>query len=151
MYITEGVGISDVLINKSTKSDVESRFGEKYRLIKHNRYSYEMKYDNLGLSFFYCLRDLEKKIFLIETYHGATSKGIVIGQSTLKDIFDNYGKEEGKGGCDSGACFYQYKGIQFYLVGDTEAKDDSIDPLQIKVVQIDVVSPDKSSNFCDDI
>jgi hypothetical protein len=151
-YITEGVGISGILIGKSTASDVVSSFGTKYTVNTHNEYSREIEYTDLGLSFYYCLKDKQKRIFLVEVYHGTTSKGIVIGQSTLKDVHDLYGKEDDAGNCDSGSCIHEYKGVQFYVEGpNTVATETNKDPLQMKVVEIDVMAPDKSSNFCDGI
>jgi hypothetical protein len=151
-FITEGVGIVDVLIGKSTKSDVLARYGNRYKLIKHNEYSREMEYADLGLSFYYCFKDTEKKIFLIEVHQGATSKGIVIGQSTLKDVYDLYGEEKEKGQCDSKSCVYEYKGVQFYIEGDSsDSEQKSVDLMQKKVIEVDVVSPDKSSNFCNGV
>lgn len=151
-YITEGVGISGILIGKSTASDVVSTFGNKYTVNTHNEYSREIEYTDLGLSFYYCLKDKQKRIFLVEVHHGTTSKGIIIGQSTLKDVHDLYGKEDGTGNCDSGSCVYEYKGVQFYVEGpNSVATETDIDPSQMKVVEIDVMAPDKSSNFCDGI
>jgi len=151
-YITEGVGISGILIDKSTASDVGSAFGNKYTVNTHNEYSREIEYTNLGLSFYYCLKDKQKRIFLVEVHHGTTSKGIIIGESTLKDVHDLYGKEDDTGNCDSGSCVYEYKGVQFYVEGrNTVATETDVDPSQMKVVEIDVMAPDKSSNFCDGI
>lgn len=151
-FITEGVGIGDILVGKSTKSDVMARYGNRYKLIKHAEYSREMQYADLGLSFYYCFKDREKKIFLVAVHHGTTSKGIVIGQSTLKDVYDLYGEERGKGQCDSESCVYEYKGVQFYIEGNSSGSGQkSVDPMQRTVIEIDVVSPDNSSNFCDGI
>ena len=33
-----------------------------------------------------CFKDSQKKIFLVEVHDGVTSKGIVIGESTMKDV-----------------------------------------------------------------
>jgi hypothetical protein len=150
-YITEGVGIAGILIDKSTAADVVSAFGKKYTVTTHNEYSRSIQYSDLGLSFYYCLKDKQKTIFLIEVLQGTTSKGIVIGQSTLKDVSDLYGEEDDKN-CTSGSCVYEYKGVQFYVEGPNNiANEGDVDPLQMKVVEIDVMSPDKSSNFCDGI
>jgi hypothetical protein len=47
---------------------------------------------------------------------------------------------------------YEYKGVQFYVEGPANlANKGDLDPLQMKVVEVDVMSPDKSSNFCDGI
>jgi len=151
-YITEGVGISGIFINKSTASDVAVAFGNKFTVHTHNEYSREIQYTDLGLSFYYCLKDKQKRIFLIEVHHGTTQKGIMIGRSTLHDVYDFYGKEDDRGSCDSASCVYEYKGVQFYVEPlHPVANDAETDPSQMKVVEIDVMAPDKSSNFCDGI
>jgi hypothetical protein len=149
--LTEGVGAGDIRLGTSTASDVETRYGAKYELTKHNEYSYEMKYPDLELSFYYCLKDQKKKIFLIEAHHGATSKGIDIGYSTLQDVFDKYGEPESSDCCDVEPFVYEYKGVQFYVESISKESRDkkSVPPSEMKVVEIDVVPPDKSSNFCD--
>jgi hypothetical protein len=152
-YITEGVGISGIFINRSTASDVAAALGTKFTLHKHNEYSCSMEYADLGLAFYYCLRDKEKRIFLIAVHHGMTQKGIIIGRSTLKDVYDAYGKED-----DVTNNVYEYKGVQFYVesTDDTAQRSEAdqeteMDPSRMRVVEIDVMAPDKSSNFCDGI
>jgi len=45
---------------------------------------------------------------------------------------------------------HEYKGTQFYIEHDpTPETKDSAAKLNKKVVEIDIVPPDKSSNFCD--
>jgi alanyl-tRNA synthetase len=112
-----------------------------------------MEYADLGLAFYYCLRDKEKRIFLIAVHHGMTQKGIIIGRSTLKDVYDAYGKED-----DVTNNVYEYKGVQFYVesTDDTAQRSEAdqeteMDPSRMRVVEIDVMAPDKSSNFCDGI
>ena len=145
--IKDGIGLGEVLIGVSNAADVEARYGMKYQLINKNDYSYRMDYADLGLAFYYCLKDEKKRIFLVELHQGVSSKGITVGQSTLRDVFRLYGEQSiGEDHPD----IFEYKGIQFYLEHDpsTGAKDSAA-KLDKKVVEIDVVPPDTSSNFCD--
>lgn len=144
--IKDGVGLGEILIGVSSAADVETRYGRKYDLINKNDYSFRMDYADLGLAFYYCHKDEKKKVFLVELHQGVSSKGITIGQSTLRDVFRLYGKESS----DDQPDVYEYEGIQFYLEPDSTAgAKDSAAKLDKKVVEIDIVPPDKSSNFCD--
>jgi hypothetical protein len=144
--IKEGIGVGEILIGTSTAADVEARHGTNFKLLNRKDYSYRMDYAEQGLAFYYCYKDDKKRIFLIELHHGVTGKGIVIGQSTLKDVGDLYGERSGGG--DS---IFEYKGIQFYVEGDPKTdQKDKAPGLERKVVEIDIVPPDKSSNFCDE-
>ena len=143
--IKDGIGVGGVLIGESTAADVEARHGTKYELKNRNDYSYRMDYTDSQFAFYYCFQDPKKKIFLVEIRDGGvTSKGIVIGQSTRKDVIALYGEESG-GNED----ISEYPGIQFYFEPHpkTEAKDEAVE-LNRKVVEVDIVAPDKSSNFC---
>jgi len=144
--IKDGIGVGEILIGVSNAADVQARYGSKYELINENDYSYRMDYRDLGLAFYYCQKDEKKRIFLVELHHGASSKGIVIGQSTLRDVHRLYGEETSG---DQGD-ISEYKGIQFYLEPDPKTgAGDSVERLDKKVVEIDIVPPDKASNFCD--
>jgi len=144
--IKDGTGLGDILIGTSSASDVEARYGMKYELRNNNDYSYRMDYADKGPAFYYCYKDARKRIFLVELHHGVTAKGIIVGQSTLKDILALYG--ERSGGDDD---IYEYKGIQFYVEHDpTSDGKDKTPRLDRKVVEVDIVPPDKSSNFCDE-
>lgn len=144
--IKDGIGLGELLVGVSTAADVEARYGKKYDLINKNDYSYRMDYADLGLAFYYCHKDEKKKLFLVELHHGVSSKGITIGQSTLRDVFRLYGEKSGGEQID----VHEYPGIQFYIEPDPNAgARDSAARLDKKVVEIDIVPPDKSSNFCD--
>ena len=144
--IKDGIGVGEILIGVSNAADVEARYGMKYDLINKNDYSYRMDYAALGLAFYYCHKDEKKRVFLVELHHGVSSKGIIIDQSTLRDVFRLYGEESSGQQPD----IREYKGIQFYIEHDpTTAAEDNAARLDKKVVEIDLVAPDKSSNFCD--
>lgn len=141
--IKDGVGFGPIVIGTSVAIDVEARFGKKYELINKSDYSYRMDYAEQGLAFYYCFKDEQKRIFLVELHHGVTGKGIVVGKSTVRDVETLYGERSG-----GGADIYEYPGIQFYLEPQA-AGQNKIPELDRKVVEVDIVPPSKSSNFCD--
>lgn len=144
--IKDGIGVGEILIGVSNAADVEARHGMKYKLINRNDYSYRMEYADLGLAFYYCYKDEKKRVFLAEVHQGVTSKGIIVGESTLKDVFRLYG-ERSSGGQ---SYIYEYEGIQFYVEHEqTPDGDEKASKLDKKVVEVDIVPTDKSSNFCD--
>jgi hypothetical protein len=106
--IREGVGIEGIVVGKSTMDDVVKKFGRDYDWITNKKYSYQMTYAKLGLSFYICQADRRKEVFVIEIkspYRAKTSRGVVLGQSTVADIKKAYGKLK------SGL---EYRGISFY-------------------------------------
>lgn len=106
--IREGVGIEGIIVGKSTMDDVVKKFGKDYNWITNKKYSYQMAYPKLGLSFYICQADKRKEIFVIEIkppYRARTSRNVVLGQSTVEDIEKIYGKLK------SGL---EYRGISFY-------------------------------------
>lgn len=103
----EGVGVEDIAVGKSTKRDVEKKFGKKYKLEKNGKYSFQMTYKN-GLSFYLCQLDKKQEIFDIEIrppYKVQTSKGIKLRESTLENVNKIYGKAK---------TGLRYRGVEFY-------------------------------------
>ena len=118
LILDEGDGFGDIKIGKSTMKDVISIYGDGYELIDHKKYSYEMVYKDLGLSFYSCQNDPNKEIFVVVFKSPAqvtTSKGIVLGQSTLGDVLRLYSKRGKRTYSDS-----DQKGVYFYVL---EQKD----------------------------
>ena len=106
--IKEGSGIEGIKVGKSTSKDVIKKFGKVYRWEINKKYSYQMTYDRVGVSFYFCQVDKTEEIFLIETkapYKGKTSKGIILGSSTKEETEAKYGSP--KQG-------FEYPGINFY-------------------------------------
>lgn len=95
--VTDGESFESLKIGEATRSDVEKLYGKDYKLINRKNYSYEMHYKSLHLSFYYCLADPLKEIFTIAMQSPAnveTSRGIILGESTLGDvskIYEGYG------------------------------------------------------------
>lgn len=96
--VTDGESFESLKIGEATRSDVEKLYGKDYKLIKHKQYSFEMNYESLNLSFKYCVADPQREIFVVEMRAPAnveTSRGIILGESTLGDvakIYKGYGR-----------------------------------------------------------
>lgn len=106
--IKEGKGMSGVTIGVTTKNDIIKKFGNEYRWIENKKYSYQMNYYRLGVAFYICQADKKEQIFVIEMkapYKAKTSKGIILGKSTVEDVEKVYGKLK-KG--------LEYRGVSFY-------------------------------------
>lgn len=106
--IKDGVGVEGIVVGRSTSADVVKRFGNVYKWEVNKRYSYQMTYPTLGLSFYFCQTDKTEEIFLIEIkspYKGKTLKGITLGKSTKEDTIKAYGQPSDG---------FEYPGIHFY-------------------------------------
>lgn len=157
-YAEEGVGIVGVTVGKSTLPDVTAVYGEDYELIAHDKYSYEARYSN-GLAFWFCQADTAKKIFALMVsppYFGITGKGIVVGESTIADVFRLYG-ETGRLTTEAyETWFFSYKGIQFHAKFDPLEDDDELslegDDLKLflkrKIIRIEIEPANKKGNAC---
>lgn len=112
----EGVGIEGIVVGKSTMADVIKKFGKNYVKKTYEKYSFSINYPKLGLAFYYCQTDKRKEIFDIEIrapYKAKTSKGIILGKSTLDDIYKIYGRS---------ADGLEYKGVNFFYVNSRGKK-----------------------------
>jgi len=108
--VKEGVGFDGIRVGVSTQADVIKKLGKNYTLKTHKKYSYQMVYPG-GLSFYMCQSDKRKQIFDIELrapFEAQTGKGIILGTSTLEDIYKTYGKNRDGG--------LQYRGVSFFYV-----------------------------------
>ncbi len=150
----EGIGIDTIRIGTSSKKDVIALYGEDFKLIAHNQYSYEMVYKS-GISFYYCYKDTSEKIFLVKIEpHSkvSTSKGIVGGESTLADVFNVYGKIDVSTTADYEILAAEYDGVHFFIKSNLKYDEDpnsSLDKLlPLKISEINIVPPQVNSSFC---
>lgn len=105
--VKEGVGFDGIRVGRSTSADVIKKFGKPTKTVKYKKYSVQLIYPG-GVSFYYCQADKRKQIFDIELrapFRAKTSKGIVLSQSTLEDVYKIYGKS--KDGLE-------YRGVSFF-------------------------------------
>jgi hypothetical protein len=159
--ISEGLGVGRIYVGHSTADDVAAVYGTGFETVEHGANdtvehgsdSYEMRYAQLGLSFYYCHGDQQKRIFGIkarEPFNGFTARGIVRGKSTLRDVVEAYGEPSGKMGVGVGnadSTFrYEYPGIRFYVAYNQPAKTPNDASLGSKVIVIEVVTSQSGSD-----
>ena len=147
LYAAAGIGVEGITVGHSTKSSVATKYGDQYDLVEHNKYSYEMNYGEYGLSFWYRYSDPEQKIFAIAVKpnsHGFTSRGIVVGRSTLKDVLDAYGKTKFSTTTAEETWFAEYSelGIAFHVEYKSSDNDKGWDQqklLKRKIIEIEIL------------
>jgi hypothetical protein len=145
VYVAAGLGIDGIAVGYSTKKTVLAKYGEEDSLIEHDKNSLEMKYDDQGMSFWYRAEDPVQKIFAISLWpesRGFTGQGIVVGRSTLKDVFDAYGKAEFGTTSDEKTWFVEYPGISFHVEYKSSDKQHWTpeELLKRKVIEIEIVA-----------
>ena len=119
--ISEGKGLDLFEIDKSSANDIIKKLGREFIEIRHKEYSVQMYYQSLGLSFYYMQGDNTQKIFSIvfsKPFKGKTTKGIILGQSTMEDVIKLYGEPDWST-CDN--CDFwtsNYEGIHFSVERD---------------------------------
>ena len=145
VYLAEGLGVDGITVGYSTASDVVAKFGKDFRLTEHRKYSYEMAYDDAGLSFWYRYDDTEKKIFTIAARPSSrafTARGIVVGKSTLQDVFNAYGESEFHSSSAEDTWSCAYPGVEFYVAYDPKERASWTPKklLKKKIIEIDIVA-----------
>ena len=118
IYVAAGLGIEGITVGYSTRNSVTSKYGDDYVLIEHNNYSYEIRYRDTGKSFWYRYHDPEQRIFSIglrRESRAFTGRGIVVGRSSLQDVFNAYGKSEFSTSSAEETWFVEYQGIKFHI------------------------------------
>ncbi|HEX5709651.1 MAG TPA: hypothetical protein VFX96_20400 [Pyrinomonadaceae bacterium] len=124
--LVEGWGVDNVVVERSTAAEVVAEYGEPDEVIKHKKYSREMAYKKLGLSFYYFYEDAEKKIFHIAAkrpFKGSTTKGIVLGESTVADVLRIYGNASISSNTSYDYWALRYQGVEFYVENDGPDKE----------------------------
>lgn len=116
--ISEGLGIRGVYLWRSTADNVAAAYGKEFELIEHGAHSVEMRYAALDLSFYYCKADARKRVFHIECrapFNGFTARGIVLGESTVRDVFKAYGATDPSTSHLNEHWTFRYPGIEFTI------------------------------------
>lgn len=140
VLLTEGIGVENIVIDKSRADDVIKTFGKKYSLIKHGEHSSEMYYKKSCLSFYYMQNDKEKTIFDVTATlpckkNIATSKGIILGYSNLKEVVRIYGgNPQPITTTETKLWFYEYPGITFSTKFDSWQETQEDESFQRKIV-----------------
>lgn len=144
--IIDGHGFDSFEIDKSRAKDVIKKLGRQFEEIRHKDYSVQMYYRGLGVSFYYMQADHTKEIFSIvfnRPFKGRTSKGIILGQSTMEDVVKIYGEPDWST-CDN--CDFwtsEYEGIQFSVEREKSLPQYPLDEgvhLKREIVEIEVTN-----------
>ncbi|HVG29506.1 MAG TPA: hypothetical protein VM864_07285 [Pyrinomonadaceae bacterium] len=148
--ISEGLGLRGVYVGRSTADDVAATYGKDFELVEQGAQSSEMRYAALGLSFFYCRADERKRIYEIECrapFRGFTARGVILGESSARDVLKAYGQAEPTAtttGDAGGASAYAYPGVRFRVEDRQPGRGEPLNKLLgrkgSKVVAIDVVT-----------
>ena len=147
--IVEGVGIANIVVGKSNNIEVIANYGDNFDLVTHKKFSCEMIYEKLSISFYYSYNDTTKTIFSIKIkapYKGKTTKGICLGENTIKEVIDIYGTTEWNTSYGSDTWRIPYYGIEFHVEKDTTLPLFPLNKekyLNKKIVQIVVRDPNK--------
>ncbi|HJP95423.1 MAG TPA: hypothetical protein VJ875_25975 [Pyrinomonadaceae bacterium] len=150
VYVTAGLGVEGITVGYSTKNSVTSKYGNDYALLEYNNYSYEIKYNDTGMSFWYRHDDPEQKIFSIgfRPESGAfTGRGIVVGRSTLQDVFNAYGKSEFSTTSAEETWFVEYQGIKFHVEykSTDKLRQTPEKLLKRKIIEIEIVPAESAT------
>jgi hypothetical protein len=144
--IIDGRGLDSFEIDKTRAKDVIKKLGRQFDEIRYKDYSVQMFYRDLGVSFYYMQGDNTKEIFSIvfsKPFKGKTSKGIILGQSTMDDVVKIYGEPDWTT-CDN--CDFwtsEYKGIQFSVEREKSTPQYPLDEelhLKRTIVEIEVTN-----------
>lgn len=144
VYVAAGLGIDGITVGYSTKNSVTSKYGDDYALIEHEKYSYEIRYRDTGMAFWYRYDDPEQRIFSIglrRESRAFTGRGIVVGRSNLQDVFNAYGKSEFYTTSAEETWFFEYQGIKFHI--EHKSSDKSVVPeklLKRRIIEIEIVA-----------
>ncbi len=105
----EGERVGSIILHKSTINDVISKYGSNYRVINHNYDSIELIYDLLGLGFCIRLDEDKKTVYHIRGYAPGkikTTRGLIVGEHSLADAENIYGKSLFNLNCAAGSNIY---------------------------------------------
>jgi hypothetical protein len=97
------------------RADLEARFGTPDEVVRHESYSVELRW-RFGVTAYFCTSDETERIFhyvIRPPFRARTEKGIVLGTSTMKDVFGAYGEGRWTASEGSPEWHVEYEGIGF--------------------------------------
>lgn len=144
--LVPGVGIENyVTLGVSTKNEVKIKYGNDFT-VKSNYstaagvktlVSDEMNYKKQGITFFFHPEsDTVFALHVQSPFKAKTSKNIVLGESTLQDVENAYGKKDIF--ASDNLMFEEYPGIRFYVLGGKGVTEEQL--LTRKVVKIAIIN-----------
>ena len=146
--LVPGVGIENrATVGASTQNEIFTKYGKNYTEIRHTSevrpngarpqvVSVEHKYESQGISFFYRPnKDTVIAIHVKAPFKAKTAKGIVLGESTLQDVENVYGKTDIYEADE--LMFTEYAGIRFYVNGGKGITEQQV--MKQKIVKIAII------------
>jgi hypothetical protein len=146
--LSEGLGVGKIYVGHSTFDDVVEAYGKGYALVERSGRD-EMRYETLGLSFWYCQDDPQKRIFRVECrapFAGFTARGIVLGKSAVRDVLKAYGQADPKSSGANETWSYEYPGVEFHVEHRDLGDKPTTQLLGSKIVAIAIVMMASGSN-----
>ncbi len=141
-------GFSDLKGEDITRSLIIEKYGEPDDSINHNNYSIELKYNKLGLRFYFLVEDennpeiQDPKITTLGFKHpfeGKTEEGIVLNKSTMEDVFKTLGKSEWLTAKKDKYWWVDYSEIAFYVQRTKPLEDfNKRESVKKKIVRITI-------------
>lgn len=146
--LIDGESLDNIQIGKSTIYEVIANYGSDYKLKKNSDYSNVLVYEKLGLGFYSCQADSKQEIFAIvmqPPFSVQTSKGIVLGKSTFKELYELYGK------WSMNSAGFEYEDIGFYFDTHSEVfegfESDNMNFAQAKKPAIEPSVPLQNQSY----
>lgn len=139
--ITDGIGIGNIAVGKSTARSVIECYGDGFTLIDHNQYSLEMAFPRSGLSFYYKYGDPRQVIFSIHIeapFRGQTTKGVVLGEHTMRDVVRLYGPPIWLTSESSKTWHCEYDGIEFHSERESNVPLNADKQILKPIIQIGI-------------
>ncbi len=132
---SRGIEGIDIIIDTSNVKDVIELFGNKYQTIKQSSLT-NLFFEDLGLTFSYMPQDANfviREISVQAPFIAHTSNGIVLGQSTMENVWEFYNHRR----CFTGSnyAYRPQEGVSFYI--KRKPNQDGFDP-QEKIFKISV-------------
>lgn len=128
--IVAGKGFGGVEVGKTSLADLKKMFGTAFTAQNYNNFSVGVSYPDLGMDFYFDYKDYHsikpddaKKIFSIQLklpFKGRTTKGIILGYSTMSEVEKLYGAQQWlrSMGSDIWKVEYPKAGIRFGVERD---------------------------------
>ena len=149
ILIRPGVGILDFKLGESSGDEVIRELGLGYRKITHKTYSIELKYEELGLSFYYKYEDPDQKIFTISCYaplKAVCTNGIKLNSSSMQDVKEKYGELDWFSSDGSDYWGSEHMGIEYMVHRELSLPQFPLEESlheQRRIVKIDIDSKER--------
>jgi len=114
--IVDGVSVNEIVLGETTWDELAGRIGRGCEEVTHGTYSRECRCAEEGLSIYTRMKETDTTVFAINVrppFAAPTSRGIVAGKSSLRDVVDAYGPDECRWVGAGDLICLEYSGIDF--------------------------------------